>query len=63
MGAQFDGVIKGAEYVEIYTKQSKTKNPKFIIGGGASRLFFAIISILDPLRPLARKIKHKLKKN
>lgn len=63
MGAQFDGVIQGAEYVEIYTKHSKTKNPKLIMGGGVSRLFFAIISILDPLRPLARKIKHKLKKN
>ena len=55
------GNIKGAEYVQIFTKT--TQASKILIGGGAalSKLIYPFILALEPLRPLARYVKHKFK--
>ena len=55
------GNIKGAEYVQIFIKT--TQASKILIGGGAalSKAIYPFILALEPLRPLARYVKHKFK--
>lgn len=63
MGLRKQGVVSGAKYVEIFTKINNKKPNKAIMamGGGCSRLFYLIICCLEPLRPIARYVKRKIK--
>ncbi len=60
MGLRYDGVIDGAEYVQIYAKNGEIRKASQLASGGG-QILYSLMQCLEPLRPFARKIKHFIK--